>query len=313
MKFKLIQFATLLIFVMSVVYMAPPRDGFGSIGTCHMPAFYVDGNGDNIGKNPTNPKIPVGGDDDPRWKSFSPIVCGTNGSRYVKQEGWYYRPGILNGGTSEHHTEGDNLTHARQGVFKLVLTAVASAGSTTAEASLTPSIDGINVHPTPASKRTSYQGNGKINLHIPELVYHVTMNRNYRWCNERTAEEHKLQMDNYANLYLDISVTKFTKRKNLSVSASDKTGNVSIGYSQDQGEEWEDLRETRYGIEGRVGNTFWTKYPGIDLQGKSATADGNLDGNCDVNIAASYPKAASSWCPEQSVTDKKYLPHDTPW
>ncbi len=303
MKFKLVQFAILLTFVVSVVYMLPPRDGFGHTGCLHQPAFYVDGNGDNIGKDPTDPEEPVDGDDDPRYKTFSKMICGPNGARYVKQEGWYYRPGILNGGTSEHHKEGDNLTNARQGVFKLVLTAVTSAGTRSAEASLTPSIDGINVHPTPSGGRTSYQGNGKLNLNIPQLVYHDPVNTywgKYVFCAEWTAQEHKLEMKNYANIYLDITLRKYTKRKNLSLTVSDETGNASASYERSEAEEWQDLRETSYGISGKVGNSWLRHYKGIELQGKSAATEGDLDGECDVDIIATYPKAPNTWCPGES-------------
>lgn len=313
MKFKLIQLATLLAFVMSVMYLAQAPDGFSHSGAQHDPIFKIDEKGKSVG-NETG--------DDPRWKSFSEITSGTNGSNGVSARGWAYRPGILNGGTSSMHDPADNtLVNAKQTIYTITLTGSASASSSNASASLIPGLGDLSAHPVPkpSPSLTSYYGNGRINLNIPELLIHLpqyyeTFYNTYYSCRELTAREHKFRMDNYARIYIDVRVHTTSKRdkQSLTLTPTTEYGSVSYGYESSSTNSYNTLRTEAFGIQAKIGNKWWGGSTGINLQGKTAEARGDI-GNAQFTINAAYSRTRDTWCPgTPSIGEKKEVPHGNP-
>lgn len=308
MKFKLIQLTSLFAFVMTIVMLAPSYDGFGDSANQHDPDFKIDSNG----------KRPPGASEDPRWRSFNEITCGTNGSQYVGAEAWYFKPGILEGGASSTHTPGDHLSNAEQLIFEVHLDGWASTSSKNAEASLMPSLSNLSAHPAPSSGMTSHQGEGRINLSIPELPYHIPRyygaDRLYYYCEKRTAQKHEFTMDNNVTIYVDVRVKTVKKRKTkkLEIIPTSTYGSVNFGYEDSSTDSHNELRTESFGIKAKVGNTYWSKYPGIELQEKTAKAYGTIhkQGSGTIDINAAYPRAPDTWCPgNPSVGQRAKVPH----
>ena len=287
--------------VMTIVVLAPSYDGFGHSANQHLPDFYIDDNG----------KRPPSASKDPRWKSFNEITCGSNGSKYVEAKAWYFKPGILEAGSSAIHTPGDELSYADQMIYEVELFGMVSTNLNNAEGWLRPQLSGLSAHTTPSHGRTAHGGEGRINLIIPELDYHVPGFMYYR-CFEKTAQKHEYVMDNNVSIYIDVRVKSEKKRKkgDLSISPTSTYGSVSFGYEQSHESSYVTLATESFGIEAKVGNKWWKNYPGIKLQEKTAKAYGTIhkQGGGTIDINAEYPRAPDTYCPG-SIGPKVKVPH----
>ncbi len=108
MKFKLFQIVTLLIFVVSIVFMTQTPNGFGGEPQEHPSAIYVNPKTGHRQTPPEDIEPSELANWDPRGRSFpNRIICGTNGGESVNGRGWYYEGGKL----SNPQTHADNETH----------------------------------------------------------------------------------------------------------------------------------------------------------------------------------------------------------
>ena len=139
MKFKLIQFATLLAFVMFIVYMVQAHDGLENSDDMHPPDIWINATSgglespsENLTDTVQKIRDLVGSEIDPRGKNFS-AICGVNGSCCVVGWGWYYRGGKLSLPHAHARILEDGSTtgsDARQQVFTIVIQTTAEANKT---------------------------------------------------------------------------------------------------------------------------------------------------------------------------------------
>lgn len=307
MKFKMVQIAILLIFVMSVITLIPQNEVFSTPSNEHDPEFYVDVCG----------KATDGATDDPRWKSFCEI-CGTNGDRNVYAHGWAFKPGVLDGGDSSSHEPGDHLSKAAQLIYKVTIDGSASTSSTKASGSVTPNLTDLHKVPVP-KRRITHSGRGMINLEIPELGFHLPhyLDDRYYFCEPFTAGKHEYKMEEYVSIYVDVRVHTVSKRKksSLSLTPTSTYGGVEFGYSASSTDQYDTLRKDPFGIDAEVGKVrWWQSTYGISLQKKTADVRGRLVGAASTRFAinALYPRAPDTECPGDSyLTEKEEVPHGT--
>ena len=155
MKFKLVQFATLLIFVMSVVYMGQVPNVFAGEVSTHPPEFYVDDKGTNQGGNATGPNGQKY--KDPRIHSK---YKDSDGNGTDSASSWlvqYEASGLINGG----HKEGRD--NAAEQVYGVRVDLSASAGNSSCSASSIPSLtDDVGL----TADNPGWSGHGRVILTI---------------------------------------------------------------------------------------------------------------------------------------------------
>lgn len=321
MKFKMVQFGTLLVLVISIVYMLPPRVGFGHAECLHEPSrwigtktFPIGGKfeGKFIGSKPTGATIR--GPHDPRGKSFHKPICGKNGDEYVSTEAWYFEGGELDGTRT---SKGGHYPHNKHKVYKIELKLEASTGSWTASGSVSPTVDG-------RFATTSHTGHGSalITLDIFKTRYHEILDvlSYYMGCREHESDEYKWHPDEAIEIGVIISLSEITKQKSgkIALSASGEYGGTSIGGSGEWTTSWSEKKKQPYGegygVTAKVGCSWWDRDEIVKKQRKKADVEGSMS-DASSHIYAEYDKR-TEMCPDPtsgsewlSETPREDVPH----
>ena len=324
MKFKLIQIATLVIFVMSVVYMAHIPNGYGGPITdsegnaivhdvsSHNPNFYIDACGHRKD----------GATDDPRGDYFNVDICGVDGDEYVSEKGWYYRGSGEISGSHGPNTPGHKKPNEQ--VYRLNLNGSASAAEYMASGSLSPSLDYMAALPR---EYDSWGGTGHIHLEITELDYHKIIGRSWNpdFCVEKTACKHEWKPTDDAEMAVNVHPTEKVETKTSAVygEASAQVnykdyGHFSGSFGGSYSQSWSEkqtghLTGISYGIVAHVGVLYdpYNYYPEIKLQAKEAVVSGDIDTYATVSMTANYAQAESTLCPYNTHVnqDPIEIPH----
>ncbi len=313
MKIKLIQFATLIVFVMSIVYIVPPRDGFGHAECLHEPSRWIGTTGKFLGSKPSG--ATVGGPHDPRNKSFDEPICGVNGDEYVSADAWYFEGGDLDGTRT---STGGHYPYNKHKIYKIKLSLTASTGTCSASGSVSPTVDG-------RFATTSHVGHGSalITLDIFKTDYHQ-INKlflYYLGCIEAESDEYKWHPDESLEIGVIISLSEITEQKSggIELSASGDYRGVSIGGSGKWTKSWSEKKKVPYGegygVTAKVGHNWITCPDIVKKQRKKADVEGSIS-EASYHLYAEYDKR-TEMCPdptsasEFSGTPRANVPHST--
>ena len=320
MKFKLIQIAALVIFVMSVVFLAQTPNGYGGPivnseggaivhdASSHDPSFYIDA----CGYRKEN------GTDDPREKWFNEPICGTDRDEYVSEKSWFYRGSGEYSGT---HPANPKSKSPGEQIYRIKLEGSATANASHAKGSLSPGLEYMSTLPRIYD---SWDGTGHIHLEITELVYHYKSIYLVS-CIELTAKKHEWAPTEDAHIVVTVHPTKYVKTKTSKVYAEGEyagNGIFSGSFGGEYSHSWSEevashLKGFSYGIQADVGYGWWDTYwnPEIKLQKKKAVVSGHIEKTTEwegasVSMTANYAQAGNTWCPYSS--DPNHIPESIP-
>ena len=341
MKFKLVQLATLLTFVMAIMMLAPLQKGIGGDPSAHIPSIWINGDPRYLKDGTKNelygeletPENPgpdlIGTAVDPRGRSFNEL-CGTYGDESVGCFAWYYRGGklsdsVAHGKEKTDTTSDRHLTTYKQNIYTIYLNGSAQTTADQALGKLEPGIrEAEAIELSAAHESESFQGQGKIWLEIYETDYHVPHYRagaaglynagEYTGCNTHTADEYYFRPDSESVLKVVVHIESIKEKRTggINVGGDFKGANANFTHTWD----WErglfNTKGRGYGMEASVGS-WWQAYwnPEIKKQKKIAYVTGNVENAELLTVIAVYHKRRS-WCPYDSgysQTPRAYLPH----
>lgn len=247
MKFKLIQFAILLAFVMTIVFMAQIPNGFGhSLGGSHThmihpPEFHVDPSGDSIGP------VPCPCSNDPR-ESEHRDYKDSHGNGTGSATSWalrYYASPLYNGDGGQVHTPADpnsavqkrnsaKINAARatesQMVFGARVDLSASAGNSSCSGSVQPSLtDDMGL----TSDLSGWSGQGNITLVISKKDdAHIRVanpfGMGFSYICVPTDLEETIYNPGWQDIEIGVSDTKLTNKKTRGIEGALKGGPASL-------------------------------------------------------------------------------------
>lgn len=274
MKFKFIRLATLLIFVMSVVYLGHVQNSFGHDVSSHPPEFYVDDDGTNQGANKNGPDGEIY--KDPRT---NPTYHDSDGNGTHTAFSWkmvYEASGLINGGHIENHPEHKNK--ASEMVFGVRVDLSASAGNSSCSGSASPSLTddmGLSENNVPG-----WSGNAKIVISIPKKkdvhrLYTVWWPVYFIWCREIDVEKAGLDTK-YRNIGIRVQKTTITDKKSGEISGELGYGPASISATWSSGTDVarEGIHAYSFGITATLTSTA---HESVHFQlDKTTDVDGDL-------------------------------------
>lgn len=267
MKFKLIQFGTLLVIVMSIVYMAQTQDGYGHDASDHEPQFYVNSSGEVLVEKTDSPN-PL----DPRDDAHN-SYSDSSGNNTESASSWalrYYASPMISGG----HESDDEINF----VFGARLDVTASAGNTSCSGRITPDVT-MNMGLT-----TDYfwGGQGSIELKIVSTYAYTT-----DYSPEYYLGTHSfycpggeiLAKNNTREIRIRVSNTDIKKKQDGTISVSLTTGKGSLHAEYTKGTEVtrKEVHAYPFGFSTKLEPTFWTRAGGLSNQmDKSAKTNAKL-------------------------------------
>ena len=337
MKFKSIQLATLLTFVMAIMMLSPLQEGLGGDPSAHVPSLWINGDStsDNYGKleTPADPGTDlIGTAVDPRGKSFNEM-CGTNGDESVGCFAWYYRGGKLSDSVGHEKETTDttsdrHLTTYKQNIYTVYLNGSAQTTANQALGSLDPGISEAEaIELSAAHESESFQGQGKITLEIYKTDYHVPQYRaggaagfynagEYSGCETRTSDEYYFRPDSESVLKVVVHIENVKEKRagGIDVGGDFKGANANFTHTWEWEKSWFKTKGRGFGMSASVGG-WWTAYwnPVIKVQEKSATVNGYVENAGLATVIAEFDKR-NSWCPNDtgySQTPRAYVPHSS--
>ena len=227
MKFKLIQITGLLIFVMSIVYIAQTPVGYGHSEDQHPPEFYVDKDGTNKGAEKIGPDGKKR--KDPR---IDDEYSDSSGNGTESASSWkmvYYASGQINGG---HKKDKD----AEQ-VYGARVDLSASAGNSSCSGSAAPSLtDDMGL----TGDNPGWSGNAQIILTIKakddaHLRKRMWLGTGFHeWCTLVNVQEAKLDTEQQ-NIGIQVQETTITSKKSGTIGAALGYGPASISATWSSG------------------------------------------------------------------------------
>ncbi len=296
MKFKMIQFAILMALAISVAFMAQVPNGSGGEPSTHQPSIWINGESGGLETPPGGSSNDlIDSERDPRNRSFTKFICGTNGAHYINHRAWCFRGGKMSdpSGHTENPNSSNHTATYKQAIYTIILNTTASASDTGASASLDPSI----YDPEALSIKTSddpliFQGQGKITLDSPKLKYHV--HENYG-CTEYTTNEYYWKPADESRIKIVVHRTNVTEKRTgsigLSAGGSYSGAEANFTHNWEWGRGWSfwNTNGRGFGMEASIGG-WWTSEcnPNIKLQTKTATVYGSVDDASHEEFTASY-------------------------
>lgn len=278
MKFKLIQFATLLAFVMSIIFLAHTPNGFGHGASEHPPEFYVSyWTGSYVGTSPTHMY-----DVDPRsYTSYS----GSSGNGTESASSWalkYYASGLISG----DHADDNEI----EMVYGAEVSLSASAGSSSCSGSVSP---GLTDHMGLTASHEGWSGRGQIVLTISgKEDAHYLVTAPIIFYKKVDVEESKYDTGDQ-NIDIQVQSTNITNTESVAI-----TGTVSYGPASGSASLTTSAAVEREGviyayttgITASLPVGFWLRLGGVEDQlTKSADVSGNLGSPIEPSsISASF-------------------------
>ena len=265
MKFKLVQFAILLVFVMSILFMAYTPNGFGHGASEHPPEFYVDyWSGSYAGTSPTH-MYHV----DPRsYSSYS----GSSGDGTESASSWalkYCASGLISG----NHADDNEI----EMVYGAQVSLSASAGNSSCSGSVSPGLtDDMGL----TASHNGWSGRGQIVLTISEKKdahYQMPFGWGYI-CNKVDVDESKYDTTPQ-NIDIEVQSTRITNTQSGSITGGVGYGpaSASATWSSSAAVERDGIYAYTTGITASLPVGFWLSVGGVDSQlVKSASVSGNL-------------------------------------
>ncbi len=269
MKFKLVQFTILLVFVMSIIFLAHTPNGFGHGASEHPPEFYVSyWTGSYVGTTPTHMY-----DVDPRsYTSYS----GSSGNGTESASSWalkYYASGLISG----DHADDKEI----EMVYGAEVNLSASAGTSSCSGSVSP---GITDHMGLTASHEGWSGRGQIVLTISEkkdALYLAPL----VWIYTRIDVKESKFDTGPEDIRIEVQSTNITNTESVAI-----TGTVSYGPASGSAslttsaavEREGVLYAYTTGITASLPVSFWLIAGAVDSQlTKSASVSGNLGGTIE--------------------------------
>lgn len=273
MKIKWIRLTTLLIFVMSVVYLGHVQNSFGLEVSEHPPEFYVDDNGESQGGKKEGPN----GEEykDPREY---PTYSGSSGNGTESASSWkmvYEASGLINGGHKENHPEHKNK--AAEMVYGVRVDLSASAGNSSCSGSAMPGLtDDMGL----TADNPGWSGSGRIELLISEKkdahrIRRVWWPVYFEWCQKIDVEESGLDTKQQ-DIEIRVQKTTITDKKSGGIEGGLSWGPASVSATWSTGSDVarEGLHAYAAGISATLTSSEHSSVnPQLD---KTADAEGDL-------------------------------------
>ncbi len=299
MKRRFVECAILLGIVMSVMLFAQTQDGLGHSACMHLPVFYVDSAGCNIGD---------GSGDDPRGLDFQTMggyeFQTMGGYEYSHSHistghGWYYQGGLLNLADQEATNNPSSINHpgdtTKQKIYKMDVITVCLTNVSTASASITPSLSYADALP---QKDDNIQGTGTIELSFSGVCYHEIRSngKNRRWCVENTRGS-TLWGPKTEVIWVKIRILEHASKREGSFGGGlgGAYGSISSGYSHSDQVTEKNIHARSFGINAKLRGQHFDNV--IEKQDKFSYAYGSLESANSGDVCSTYLGIDDHQCP----------------
>lgn len=280
MKFKLVQFTILLVFVISILIIAHTPSGFGHDPSEHPPEFYVDyWTGSYVGTSQTHMYAV-----DPR--SFSDY-SGISGNDTESASSWsmrYYPSGLING---DHKFDDDS-----EMVYAATVSLSASAGNSSCSGSVSPSLtQDMGLYPGHAG----WSGTGTVDLEIQGKDNAHYMTKNYFGVMpDYYCSEVDVPISEYATGALDVRIevsdSEITKSSKTEITTETTYGGAKLSatWTGSVSRSSKGIYSYPAGIDVSLTVDFWYRLGQVD---KQLTKTANVTGNLGAGISPTSIKA----------------------